>query len=222
MNCHEVSFSDTICISINYDQLFFRIKDIEDYFCSKENPCKLCIPKNTERNGVLTFPRKEKKTKVSEKSSLVCILECEDKVCLLQRPKSGLLANLYEFPTINDVVSGIQKASEIQTMVKNYFEIKPDKPISHGEITHQFSHITQKYLIWSAKVPTEDIKVPENHQNVSWIDKNNVLDGEVAISTAMKKVFQHFKKGTSVSSCKKRKVMTEKNLQPSILKFFKK
>ena len=59
--------------------------------------------KYVEENGVNNYPRKGKKTSQREESSLVYILQCKtsQKYCLVQRPETGLLANLLEFPSVN-------------------------------------------------------------------------------------------------------------------------
>ena len=59
--------------------------------------------KYVEENGVSNYPRKGKKTSQREESSLVYILQCKasHKYCLVQRPETGLLANLLEFPSVN-------------------------------------------------------------------------------------------------------------------------
>ena len=67
--------------------------------------CKLCLPENEKyvsENGVTNYPRKGRKASQREESSLVSILKCKSshKYCLVQRPETGLLANLLEFPSI--------------------------------------------------------------------------------------------------------------------------
>ena len=64
------------------------------------------MPKNekyVEENGVTNYPRKGKKTNQREEFDLVYILQSTEskKYCLVQRPETGLLANLLEFPSIN-------------------------------------------------------------------------------------------------------------------------
>lgn len=68
-----------------------------------------------------------------EEYSLVCILKSFDKYCLVQRPDTGLLANLFEFPSIN-----LQDWSKNSTMTKalaskymeEYYNIKvPQKQV---------------------------------------------------------------------------------------------
>jgi len=202
-------------------------KDIEDYYCSPDR-CKLCLPENTEEfNGVLVFPRKVKKTKVSEKTSVVCILkhQQDETVCLIQRPKTGLLANLFEMPSME--MNETENSKEIEKQLKDQFSVKVNSvPKYHGEIIHKFSHITQKYLIWSSEISDKDgIVQPSNYQKIEWHDQNDILNGDLAISTAMKKVFDFYTndvKNGGKNPIKKRKVMTETKQQPSILKFFNK
>ena len=203
-------------------------KDIEDYFCSP-NKCKLCLPESTTFHGVLVFPHKVKKTKISEKTSVVCILKHQQDgtVCLIQRPETGLLANLYEFPSIEDM-SETENAKEIEAQLKHKFSAEVGSvPKYHGEIVHKFSHITQKYLIWSTTVTSKtSIAVPAKFQKLAWPSNESVLDGTLAISTAMKKVYRFYmsteKNEGNSNTNKKRKVMSETKQQPSILSFFNK
>ena len=53
-------------------------------------------------NGVTNYPRKGKKAAQRAETSLVYILKCKssNKYCLAQRPDTGLLANLLEFPSV--------------------------------------------------------------------------------------------------------------------------
>ena len=185
-------------------------RDLEDYFCSKR--CNLCLPadQRSEFNGVLVFPRKEKKVKVTDKTLVVCVLRhaSSGTLCLLQRPETGLLANLFELPSM-DVKDD---AKTIQQKVKSYFHQElGDLPKHHGVVSHQFSHIHQKYVVWSATVDEQDVQAPDNYQKVQWIREDDM--NQVAISTAMKKVFQYYKKNAPKTALANRS-------QPSIKKFF--
>ena len=189
-----------------------KIGDIEDFLKAE---CPLCLPKNTEWNGVQTFPRKVKKTKVTSKTTLVCILNHEEEICWIQRPKTGLLAGLFELPSI-DLTDENEtlKATQVQKMLKLNFALsKVENLQEHGEVSHQFSHISQKYLIWSGRVKAKDNLEIEEGRNVQWVTEGNF--DNLAISTAMKKVFAHYK-GRNM---KKRKAMTDNN-QRSIKQFF--
>lgn len=149
----------------------------------------------------------------------------DETVCLIQRPETGLLANLFEMPSME--MNETENSNEIEKQLANQFSAKVDSaPMYHGEIIHKFSHITQKYLIWSSEVSDKTtIAKPANHQKIEWHDQSSILDGNLAISTAMKKVFKFYVNGLKndgKNPSKKRKVMAETKQQPSILKFFNK
>lgn len=93
------------------------IKDIEECYkgtksCKMANDpqclvdflldCHLCLPPvpgyKTE-DGVMNYPRKPKKSSARQATSIVVVVSCKNKFCLLQRPPTGLLANLLEFPS---------------------------------------------------------------------------------------------------------------------------
>ena len=189
-----------------------KVKDIEDLF---KPECPLCLPKDVEWNGVLTFPRKAKKTKVTSKTTLVCILSHEGQTCWLQRPKTGLLAGLFELPSMECTEENeISKAMDVKMKLQKHFGVKIVENLQdHGDVMHQFSHISQKYLIWSGNLKAkDDLQVPKG-QKLEWVNEEAL--GDLAISTAMKKVFAHYKG----QNPKKRKAMTEKN-QRSIKQFF--
>ncbi len=47
----------------------------------------------------MNYPRKPKKSSARQATTIVVVVSCKDKFCLLQRPSTGLLANLLEFPS---------------------------------------------------------------------------------------------------------------------------
>ena len=77
-------------------------------------------------NGVANYPRKGRKTSQREEFSLVYILKCKmtHKYCLVQRPETGLLANLLEFPSINlndwSINSKMTKSLASKALKENY------------------------------------------------------------------------------------------------------
>ena len=95
----------------------------------KISACKLCLPDNEKyiiENGVTNYPRKKKKGPQREECSLVCILKCKssNKYCLVQRPDTGLLANLLEFPSVTlpdwSTSSTMTKASVLKYLEDQY------------------------------------------------------------------------------------------------------
>jgi A/G-specific adenine glycosylase len=185
---HCLAFKDVK--SSNVEKSETEIEDIED-------SCKLCLPKNQRLNielGVTNFPRKEKKTKINEKSSLVCILyhESSETFCLFQRPETGLLANLLEFPSIVIKDQDQGEPLNVQADIKEHFDTEVQNLHHCGEIMHQFSHIKQKYIIWSGLVDSQTRVTfsKDQYQKIEWLSEENI--DKCAISTAMKKVFNHY------------------------------
>ncbi|RXG57266.1 Adenine DNA glycosylase [Armadillidium vulgare] len=172
---------------------------------------------------VQNFPRKSKKTLVKNKISAVIIVRKEAEVnvpqyLFIQRPKKGLLANLWEFVSV--VVSHDNENEHNNTEEKPLMEIDetfikkklesslkddfkfPDKIIKNlkyvSEVTHIFSHIHQIYKVYEVTCHDSSIHIsyPQNYQGVKWMSEEVFL--VCATSTAMKKVFKAYK--TSISN----------------------
>uniref|UniRef100_A0A7N9DCG1 Adenine DNA glycosylase n=1 Tax=Macaca fascicularis TaxID=9541 RepID=A0A7N9DCG1_MACFA len=70
--------------------------------------CQLCLPASEpwdQTLGVVNFPRKASRKPPREESSATCVLEQAGalggaQILLVQRPNSGLLAGLWEFPSV--------------------------------------------------------------------------------------------------------------------------
>nr|XP_011762280.1 adenine DNA glycosylase isoform X3 [Macaca nemestrina] len=70
--------------------------------------CQLCLPASEpwdQTLGVVNFPRKASRKPPREESSATCVLEQPGalggaQILLVQRPNSGLLAGLWEFPSV--------------------------------------------------------------------------------------------------------------------------
>ena len=207
------------CPVRNYCLARLQDKDIEDTL----KDCDFCLPKNEPKNAnpVLDYPRKDKKTKVTEKTNFVFIITNGDQFCLFQRPKTGLLANMYEFPNF-EVTDKDLKETEMVKEMKAKFEISDVQDLkSHGETVWKFSHITQTYCIWSFNTSDENIVNPSGSKK-DWIQEENFSN--VPFSTAMKKVFEVYKnRNSSKVLPTKRKLQSNADLkkQPTINQFFK-
>lgn len=174
------------------------LKDIEDCVTT----CKLCLPKNEKyvlENGVTNYPRKGRKTSQREESTLVCILRCKssNRYCLVQRPDTGLLANLLEFLSIN-LIDWSQDSKMTKALVSKYMEEYYNIKISAkqiqdlGSVFHVFSHIKQTYIVYKIEMlenEYENISIQKNkYQKMEWLTDKELKNS--AISTAMKKVFK--------------------------------
>lgn len=193
------------------------MKDIEDCVSN----CELCLPKTEKymiENGVTNYPRKGKKAAQRVETSLVYILKCKssNKYCLAQRPDTGLLANLLEFPSVALPNWSEDSTMTITSVLKNlneHYNLKATtKQVQQlGKVLHIFSHIKQTYLVYKVEVAEENYEnicyEKNKYQKIEWITDKELKTS--AISTAMLKVLKldtdnHSKKSGHASQQVKR------------------
>ena len=136
--------------------------------CTPKNPMCLLCPVNAHcaafKEGVQEeLPVKTKKTKVKEKIILPFVLTNEkNEVLVRQRPKEGLLANLWEFPFIE--VSKNETIRQAVDKMSEQLEV-PIAPYREGEpYKHIFSH-----LIWYITPIFAEVKGLEDVEGMRWV-----------------------------------------------------
>ena len=163
--------------------------------CIHVSGCNLCIPKDDKYvrdAGVTNYPRKGKKAPQRIQKTVVCIFKSEDKYLLTQRPETGLLANLLEFPSLM-VLQEDENEPELKTISslirsKTTLSLTNSQLCYLGHVYHQFSHIKQTYLVWKIDACTRDFKIDIATPKSTWLTEEEI--NKSAISTAMKKVFK--------------------------------
>lgn len=172
------------------------IQDIEDTCCS------LCLKQPWDSElGVMNFPQKAKKAAPRKEVTLVCVVHASingtEKYILSKRPQGGLLAGLWEFPSLvfegnrEDGKKEEKVALEMTLLQKHWRANKNlNKPNFVAEVPHIFSHIHQLYVVYSLKVTDEHDVSNVSEQETAWMTAEEILSS--AISTAMKKVFTAF------------------------------
>ncbi|XP_043239904.1 adenine DNA glycosylase-like isoform X2 [Amphibalanus amphitrite] len=170
------------------------VADIEE--CG--SPCPLCLPTDlweTER-GVLNFPRKPRKAAPRAEQVATCVLHRDRRRFLLcQRPESGLLASLWEFPSVQlseEEPSDSAVDSALRRLLSGPLAppAGPLQPV--GDITHIFSHIRRVYRARSAPLSreTEEPPVPEGYQTARWVSREDLL--QAGIPTPVRKILKLF------------------------------
>ncbi|KAM8930103.1 adenine DNA glycosylase [Pelodytes ibericus] len=219
------------------------ISDIED--CDlPPGSCTLCMPPTDtwDRSlGVANFPRKPAKRRSRVEQTICCVCERsgdEKEYLLVQRPRSGLLAGMWEFPSmlLEKVVTeedrGQAVCRRLQEVTGHAVNIKELQYA--GEMVHIFSHIRQTYLVYflsdsqAFSVRQESCDVPATR----WVTKKVFLDS--AVSSAMKKIFKlcdgkdlgsssNTKRKREASDLQpaRRRIKSEPAAQRSIRNFFK-
>lgn len=189
-------------------------EDIED--------CGLCIKKGDyqEELGVLNYPRKGKKTASRNEVTLVVVLSSRvddvEKFAMVQRPKTGLLANLLEFLSVTLASEDIKDKEQIQCLqdLLESRKLRAQKLTKVGPVVHVFSHINMTYVVYKGEVESGS-----GDDSIKWVSE---LEFEkCGTSTAMKKVFKSLSTKISEKESKKRKrTESSDSNQPSINSFF--
>jgi len=198
------------CMAVKKDEV---IEDIEE--------CGICI-KKAEYNkdlGVLNYPRKIKKTASRNEVTLVAVItsqfESVDKYAMVRRPKTGLLANLLEFPSVslgNEDYKISEETNLLSTLLTSK-QLKPKELLKVGPVVHVFSHINMTYVVYKG-----DLESVCDDTSVTWVTKTEF---EVAgTSTAMRKVFKSLTSNSGNESKKRKREEFSDSKQPSINTFF--
>ncbi|CAI9739329.1 adenine DNA glycosylase-like [Octopus vulgaris] len=167
--------------------------DVVDIECVAQD-CHLCLPSSQPWEsslGVTNFPRKSKKKPPREQTSAVFIIRRNSaegpEFLMNQRPKTGLLAGLWEFPTFD--VSDIENNKSLFSKLED-FGLQASllgKRLKIGDVIHIFSHIHQTYCVevidYTSKSTSDHC--PVGTAVVRWMTAKELQTS--ATSTAMKK-----------------------------------
>jgi A/G-specific adenine glycosylase len=125
------------------------------------NGCIICGDWQPEpgQKGPERFPAKKPKVKKSDMAALMLVICVEDKFVLVQRPATGLLAGLREFPTVEFMDRNTLPAKAVQASARAALLAKCfANPVSIGDaeslghFDHKFSHIDERVFVQIARV----------------------------------------------------------------------
>ncbi|KAM6397170.1 adenine DNA glycosylase isoform 1-T1 [Pluvialis apricaria] len=172
------------------------VPDVED--CGAGG-CPLCPPAAEPWDsslGVTNFPRKAAKKQPRVARTATCVLErrgCHGapEYLIVQRPSSGLLAGLWEFPSL-PLAQGLQEEKQREALA-DHLRAWTGWPVVAGglrfigEVVHIFSHIHQTYVVYSLPLD-EDVILDPALSPSRWVTAEEFHTS--AVSTAMKKVLK--------------------------------
>lgn len=182
-----------------------ELHDLED--------CWLCLPRDgstDSSSSPVDFPMKVRKTAVRKETNIVCVLTRNEQYFVVKRNSSGLLADLWQFPSFimkkpsTDPSIIWRDASKI---LREHCRLV--KTVSHwkgGDVEHKFSHISMTYRVVGVAVPPhEEPCAPPECCDAAWVTQEEFH--ALPVSTAMRKVFALIKdqKGNANSKNRKRK-----------------
>ncbi|NWU78213.1 MUTYH glycosylase, partial [Onychorhynchus coronatus] len=170
------------------------VPDVED--CGVGD-CPLCPPGTQPWDsslGVTNFPRKAAKKQARAMRTATCVLErrgCRGgpEYLIMQRPSSGLLAGLWEFPSL-PLAEDLQEEREREVLA-DHLQAWMGQPVAAkslrfiGEVIHIFSHIHQTYVVYSLPLDGDVTLDPASFPS-RWVTEEEFHAS--AVSTAMKKV----------------------------------
>ncbi|XP_041064345.1 adenine DNA glycosylase isoform X1 [Carcharodon carcharias] len=169
--------------------------------------CSLCLPDKkswVSSLGVMNFPRKPAKKPPRTERTLTCVVTRKrstgdtEEYFLVQRPNFGLLAGMWEFPSIlleAELTEKKQKHIILDRLTELLGRSVMEANLRHlGEVVHIFSHIHQTYQVYSNSFSDAAINTVKQEQtecpSFRWVTKAEFHQS--AVSTAMKKVFSLF------------------------------
>ncbi|XP_052572254.1 adenine DNA glycosylase isoform X5 [Peromyscus californicus insignis] len=197
--------------------------DIEE--CAlKTRQCQLCLPPTKPWDpalGVTNFPRKASRRPPREEYSATCVLEHpratgSPLILLVQRPNSGLLAGLWEFPSVTlEPSEQHQHKALLRELQRLSGPLPGARPQHLGEVIHIFSHIKLTYQVYSLALEgqTPVAPAPPGARWLTWEEFHSA-----AVSTAMKKVFRVYedhRRGTRKGSKRPRMSTPSSRKKPS-------
>ncbi|KAB5567099.1 hypothetical protein PHYPO_G00228860 [Pangasianodon hypophthalmus] len=171
------------------------VPEIEN--CISAGGCNLCLSEDWDTElGVQNFPRKPVKKAPRVERTLVCVLrrqrdgdgDGEIQYLLTQRPSKGLLAGMWELPSmlLEEGVSEKKHRDLLKAEVQRIVGTATESFQYVGEVVHSFSHIHQTYVVYSTSV-CECVE-GQREQKICWLSQSALQ--EAAISTGVKKIMK--------------------------------
>ncbi|XP_037530684.1 adenine DNA glycosylase [Nematolebias whitei] len=171
------------------------LPDIED--CMNGETCLLCPSEPWDHElGVQNFPRKPAKKAPRVERTLTCVVsrpgeEGGEEFLLTQRPNKGLLAGLWEFPSLllKEENSEVKQKKALRDEISTVLRTSMTDHLQYvGEVMHIFSHIHQTYVVYSLSLTESNTRAQT--EKTRWLHRSALQ--EAAVSTGLKKILKLF------------------------------
>lgn len=130
--------------------------------CQKCPLKKSCIARN--KNLTAIIPVRNQKIKRRKEAKTVFILEFERKIAIRKREKTGLLANMYEFPNIDRRIT----KKEVLSVLPSW-SLRGNCVEKIGSHHHVFSHIEWDMIGYK-------VQVEGMNEEFIWIEKEEMIE----------------------------------------------
>ncbi|KAM6921607.1 adenine DNA glycosylase [Xenentodon cancila] len=174
------------------EKKILNLPDIED--CLNGEACRLCPSEPWDDElGVQNFPKKPAKKAPRVEQTLTCVVtrleeEGDLKYLLVQRPNKGLLAGLWEFPSLllQEENSELKRKRALCDEIGRILGTSLNESLLQyvGEVVHIFSHIHQTYVVYSVHLKSNDTQAQT--EKTQWLTRAALQ--EAAVSTGLKKI----------------------------------
>ncbi|XP_027336870.1 adenine DNA glycosylase [Abrus precatorius] len=210
--------------------------------CPASEFCRaLSITKHDSTIAVTDYPVKGVKVKQRSDFSAVCVVELlgaetlldenqsSSKFILVKRPDEGLLAGLWEFPSVSldGETVALARRKAMDSFLKKDLKIDIKKTCNIvlrediGEFVHIFSHIRLKLYVelqvLQLKGGVDDLFKSQDKETTTWKCVDGNVLSSMGLTTSVRKVYnmvQKFKQKSVPSNCvptKKRTRTTKRN-----------
>lgn len=146
--------------------------------------------KGKQRGTAEILPRKTPKKQRRVEERTVFLLYHQERVALRKRPAQGLLANLWEFPSVHGHLSPEQAIPYLKTLGLSSDKLKPGP-----RAKHIFSHVEWHMTCLEGEVGLTD----SLSESILWANASR-LEEDTAVASAFKTYKQHVQKMLSASA----------------------
>ncbi|CAL9224945.1 unnamed protein product [Arabidopsis halleri] len=191
--------------------------------CPVSSQCRaFSLSEENRMISVTDYPTKVIKAKPRRDFCCVCVLEILNlernqsggRFVLVKRPEQGLLAGLWEFPSVilDEEADSPTRRSAINLFLKEAFHVEPKKTCTIvsreelGEFVHVFTHIRRKVYVELLVVQltggTKDLFKGQAKDTLTWKCVGSDVLSTMGLTSAVRKVYsmvEAHKQGLSVA-----------------------
>lgn len=188
-------FEEAVRVLISHDQpsaFNQALMELGALICTPTSPsCLLCPVRehcHAFHEGVETeLPIKKKAKKQRHVQMAAVIMKDDNENILIQkRPKTGLLANLWELPNVEITLPFLHEKKQLQETLKEQHGLKVTVGEKVGEIDHVFSHLIWKIHVYEGILTSPPIET----KNRKLVSKEELA--EFAFSVSYQKIIKQF------------------------------
>lgn len=168
------------------------LMDLGATICTpKQAKCSACPVKEGCKafyhNKVEKYPVKLKKNKKRLQKVSVILVKDQDKILIVKRPDSGLMANLWGFPVVEDIHGNAHE--NIEKFMKDTFGLEVFVQKTEEGPKHVFTHLVWEMQLFKCILQSTRQSTPKVLSEIQWVKTEQLK--EYAFPTAFKKIIMN-------------------------------